>query len=164
MAYLPQISEADADRALRRVMFAANLKPGGEPPASIETRRSLLEAFQHIETPVVSEHEPVPIAVDQLTRQALRVLAEDPAFGQLVPGAPSSGSASGQPPRDFAVDPIALIGTTSLALLVLSTYINLERDSDGRWTFHLRINPVSDKLKTQIIKLATSLISVLPKK
>jgi hypothetical protein len=70
----------------------------------------------------------------------------------------------GTPARDFAVDPISLMGTTSLALLVLTTYINLERDADGRWTFHLRIKPVSDQLKIQIVKLATTLISVLPKK
>lgn len=158
------LSEADAERVLRRVMFAANLNLGSEPAVSTETRQSLLEAFQHIETPVASEPEPAPTAVDQLTRQTLRVLAKDPAFGQLVPDASSSGSAPGQPARDFAVDPISLIGITSLALLVLSTYVNVERDPYGRWTFHLRIKPVSDKLKTEIIKLATCLISVLPEK
>src|SRR5207245_2435161 len=98
---------------------------------------------------------------DQLTRQSLHVLAADPAFGRLVPDASKSSLASGEPARDFAVDPIAFIGATSLALMVLNTYVDLKRDADGRWTFHLRIKPASDKLRTQIVKLATTLISVL---
>ena len=157
------LSEKDAEDLLRSVVKVTNLKPGGEPAASAATRQALLEGLQHMDAPVPSEPEPAAATLDQLTRQTLRVLAEDPAFGQLVPDAPSSRSAPGQPARDFAVDPIALIGATSLALLVLSTYVNVERDRDGRWTFHLRIKPVSDKLKTQIIKLATRLIPVLPK-
>ncbi|MGH8626968.1 MAG: hypothetical protein ACREYC_17475, partial [Gammaproteobacteria bacterium] len=68
-----------------------------------------------------------------------------------------------QPTRDFAVDPISLIGITSLALLVLSTYVNLERDADGQWTFQLRIKPQSEKLKAGIIELAKKVIPVLPR-
>jgi hypothetical protein len=158
------LSEKDAERLLRRVLKATNLKPGGEPAASAETRQSLLESLQPIDTTVASEPEPVSDALDQLTRQTLRVLAEDPAYGQLVPDAPSSRSAPAQPARDFAVDPISLIGITSLALLVLSTYVNLERDADGRWTFQLRIKPQSEKLKAGIIELAKRLIPVLPGK
>jgi hypothetical protein len=158
------LSEKDAERLLRRVLKASNLKPGGEPAASAETRQSLLESLQQIDAPVASELKPVPDALDQLTRQALRVLAEDPAYGQLVPDSPSSRGAPAPPARDFAVDPISLIGITSLALLVLSTYVNFERHADGRWTFQLRIKPQSEKLKAGIIELAKKLIPLLPRK
>jgi len=158
------LSERDAERLLRRVLKATNLRPGGEPAASVETRLLLLEGLQAIDASVASEPEPVSDALDQLTRQTLRVLAEDPAYGQLVPNTPSSHSAPAEPGRDFAVDPISLIGITSLALLVLSTYVNLERDADGRWTFQLRIKPQSEKLKGGVIELAKKLIPVLLQK
>lgn len=157
------LSEKEAERLLRRVLKAANLRPGREPAASVETRQLLVEGLQPIDASVASEPESAPDALDQLTRQTLRVLAEDLAYGQLVPDAPSSRSAPAQPTRDFAVDPISLIGITSLALLVLSTYVNLERDADGQWTFQLRIKPQSEKLKAGIIELAKKVIPVLPR-
>jgi hypothetical protein len=158
------LSERDAERLLRRVLKAANLKPGGEPAASAETRQLLLEGLQRIDASVASEPESAPDILDQLTRQTLRVLAEDPAYGQLAPDASSPRSSPAQPARDFAVDPISFIGMTSLALLVLSTYVNLERDADGRWTFQMRIKPQTEKLKSGIIELAKKLIPVLPRK
>ncbi len=158
------LSEGDAERLLRRVLKASNLRPGGEPAASAGTRQSLLESLQLIDQPVAPEPEPVADAVNQLTKQALRVLAEDSVYSQLVPDAPASNSTQARPARDFAVDPIAFIGATSLALLVLSSYVDLKRDGDGRWTFHIRIKPTSDKLKAQIIELAKRLIPVLPQK
>lgn len=158
------LSEGDAERLLRRVLKASNLKPGSEPAASALTRQSLLESLQNIDQRIASEPEPIADALDQLTRQALRVLAEDSVYAQLVPDAPTSSSSQALPARDFAVDPLGFIGATSLALLVLSSYVDLKRDADGRWTFHLRINPTSDKLKAQIIELAKRLIPVLPKK
>jgi hypothetical protein len=151
----------EAERLLRRVLKATNLKPGGEPPASAETRRSLLESLQRIDAQVAPETEPVPDPLDQLIRQTLHVLAEDPVYGQLAPDARGTPA---QPSRDFAVDPVSLMGITSLALLVLSTYVNLERDADGRWTFQLRITPQSEKLKGGLIELAKKLIPVLPTK
>lgn len=150
------LSENDAEGLLRRVLKATNLKLGGEPGASAATRQALLEGLQHIDVPVRVRERPAADTLDQLTRQTLRVLAEDPAYGQLAPDAPAQAT------KDFAVDPISLIGITSLALLTLSTYVNLERDADGRWTFQLRINPVSEKLKAEIIELAKRLVSVLP--
>ena len=156
------LSEEDAERLLRNMVRAANLKPGDESAASPETRQALLEGLERLDLPVDSKPGPTKGARPGPIRQALRVLAEDPAYGQLVTDAPNSRGASVQSPRDFGVDPIAFIGTTSLALLVLSTYVDLKRDADGRWTFHLRIGPQSDKLKAQIIALAKSLISALP--
>lgn len=158
------LSEKEAERLLRRVVKATNLKPGREPAASGETRKLLLDGLRPIDASIASEPESRSDALDQLTRQVLRVLAEDVAYGQLVPDVASSDKAPDQPARDFAVDPISLIGITSLALLVLSTYVNLERDADGRWTFQMRINPQSDKLKTGIVELAKRLISALPQK
>ncbi len=159
---IDSLSETDAERLLRRVLRASNLKPGGEPAASAETRQSLFESLQRIDQPVAFESEPLADALDLLTKQALRVLAEDPVYAQLAPDVSTSGSSLARPARDFAVDPIEFIGATSLALLVLSSYVDLKRDVDGRWTFHLRIKPASEKVKAQIIELAKRLIPVLP--
>jgi hypothetical protein len=121
------LSETDAERLLRRVLKATNLKPSGEPTASAETRQSLLEGLQRINARVASEPEPGPSALDQLTKQALRVLAEDPVYGRLGSDEPGSHGKRDQPARDLSVDPVGFIGATSLALLVLNTYVDLNR-------------------------------------
>lgn len=154
------LSESDADRLLRQAIAVANLNSDGEPEASAQTREALVAAVQDSGATVDQGVDGDAADADALTRQALRVLAEDPAYGQLSPDA---GSARRGPTKDFAVDPLAFIGITSLALIVVNTYLKIERDADGKWTFQLSITPASEKLKLQVVELAKRLVSFLPK-
>lgn len=114
-----------------------------------ETRARLEEALLREGASATPEGDPA--------LQALRVLAADSDYR----GLPLDTFKASQ--RDFAVDPIQLMSAGSLALVVLSTYVDLKRTQDGKWSFHFRVKPQSDAIKTAILELAKQIATRLPR-
>jgi hypothetical protein len=143
-----------SDRLLRRTLVASGFSLSGQPAADADTRARLEQALETLE----GAPGEIPEASDpDVTLPALRVLAADPDLRQILENEPRR-----EQPKDFAIDPISLASSVTLALLVLSAYVDVRRDSEGRWSFHFRIRPQSDALKGQLIKLARAVLPKLP--
>jgi len=136
--------------ALRQAIVRAGLSSVGAPAADAELRSQIHDALENED---LSE----TLASTEPAAAALAVLQNDPDLRDLL-----DGRVPGDRPRDFATLP-ELLTVTSAALIVLSTYVEFERDKDGRWKFRFLIKPQTDKMKSAIVDLARSVGGVLPK-
>jgi hypothetical protein len=165
MINIDTLTDAQADNILRTVMKAADFNADAALPATVDTREVLSDAIQQIHPSVNSSTKDIKeIPAGELIKQALHIFAADPDYcGFLSPEQLIHQSESRVITRDFAFDPISFVSATSLCLVVLSTYIDIKRDVNGRWTFEMKVNPVGEKVKVALIDLAKSLVSILPK-
>jgi hypothetical protein len=76
---------------------------------------------------------------------SLILLAADPAMVPVL-----DSMIDNPPAEDFAVDPVTL-GVGVGALVVLQSYIKIERDKNGKWTFKFEKKPMSDTLLAKVI-------------
>jgi hypothetical protein len=68
--------------------------------------------------------------------------------------------AEAPPTRQFGIEPVTAIVLSTAVLMVLKTKIEIRRDKDGRWSFHLK----SDALSTPLLKkLLEKVLSWLPR-
>lgn len=150
-----------AERLLRQVLNDAEITAGDELPVTHETRQALLEGLQEYNE---NSQEPFLSSGQQgeLTKQSLKVLLLDPAFNDYLVEKPQREKQRSAIPRHFDVDVTSFLTTTTLALVVLSTYIDIKKDGKGQWTFHFRINSSNNALKVELIKLIKRLIPSLP--
>jgi hypothetical protein len=135
---------------LRQAIMRSGLSSVGTPEPTSDIRNKIAEAL--IDEP---EDSASPPALDP-TAAALAVLENDPDLTGLL-----NGSISGERPRDFSTLPEVLTATTA-AMLVLSSYVEIERDKNGRWTFRFIVKPQTDKLKIAILELARSVMRIPP--
>ena len=93
--------------------------------------------------------EPGTAAASQgdLARQALLVLAEDPATRTAIETMAANWNDSAQN-FDFG----ATLGITTAALLVLQTHIKFEKTPDGKWSLKIEKKPTSEKLLRPLVE------------
>ena len=108
---------------------------------------------------LVSEFKVVPsrisVSAGELARQALIVLADDPASRLAIESmAAEEGSASRQ-----TYDGGSTIALAIAAFYALSTAIDVERDKQGKWSFKMKVRPASE---ATVRRLVEKLISYLP--
>jgi len=147
----PSSANTSSDlQRLRQAITRSGFSAVGVPEPSVEMRARIEEALLH------EADSPAPASATDLTAAALTVLESDPDLTGLL-----DGSVSVEAPRDFSTLPEILTATTA-AMLVLSSYVELERDKSGRWKFRFIIKPQTDKMKTAILGLARSVTRILP--
>jgi hypothetical protein len=146
--------QTGSDRTLRRVLVAAGASAGDKPILDGSLRAGLETLLRDAGpgTPQVGGD-------DAISDVALAVVASDDDLKGLIERAEH-----GAPPKDFGVDPIQLLNSASLALIVLSLYLDIERDKNGRVSVKFGIKPVSDKVKSKLLDLIGSVARSLPKK
>ncbi len=90
----------------------------------------------------------------ELARQALLLLAEDPAYQE-----PLSALISGPPPVSFGVDPVTLTAVITAAIVVLQTRVKIEKDKDGNWTVLTDRKAASNSLLKALVQ---KLLALMP--
>jgi hypothetical protein len=133
-----------AANLLRTYVAAAQLTEA--PAADQETREALAEALNW-EFPDLAEPspdaDPVQAALDVIENDPdLQERIRDPRFQERATDFSSHGE---------------LLGQSVLVMMVLSTYIALERDKEGKWLFKFRLTPQSTTLKKAILNLVKAI-------
>ena len=147
------LSGKEADHLLRTVFRSAGLQTSDALPLTAETKQILLNYPTQLQEPDSN---------DEVTTLSLQILSEDPLLADFVHDEQLHVSTG--KPKHFSADSISLISATTLALVVLSTYVHIKRNSDGKWSFEFKVQNSSESLKTEIIKLIQKLITILPDK
>lgn len=152
-----QLSPEEAELLLRNVLKSTALYQVSDqtrPAPSEQLFEDLLRHHAQLAGPTAqTSGEDLGIA-----QQALMVLAADEAFEDYVSN--PERYAGDEKPSSFSIDPVSILSLTTLAMVVLSTYLNIKKDKDG-WTFELKITPLSDKLKKELLSLIKKLTSGL---
>ncbi|HYH67614.1 MAG TPA: hypothetical protein VD866_23150 [Urbifossiella sp.] len=81
---------------------------------------------------------------EDVAKAGLLLLAADPATAEAVDGLVE------HPPAEGFADPLTL-GIGVAALVVLQSYIKVERDKAGKWAFKFEKQPMSDSLLKHLI-------------
>jgi len=87
----------------------------------------------------------VATSAGDVAKASLLLLADDPTMAPVL-----DSMLDNPPAEDFAVDPVTL-GVGVAALVVLQSYIKIERDKNGKWTFKFEKKPMSDTLLAKVI-------------
>lgn len=131
------IRDLDDPRAIQ--VLAAITEPrlrdggGGEVQLTLELARYLAIGFGLVPDPDSSTSE------GDLARQALGVLADDPANREAV-----AALIRGPVPESFAVDPITVTALITFAMVVLKTRVHFQRDKSGKWQLDIDTAASSD--------------------
>lgn len=88
-----------------------------------------------------------PVSEGELARQALLVLAENPATRTAIETMAANWDNSRQK-FEFG----ASIGITAAVLLVLQTHIKFERNLDGKWSLKVEKKPTSEGLLKALVE------------
>lgn len=110
------------------------------PPWNSDLAKSLAREF-HVEPETAAASE------GELARQALLVLAEDPATRTAIETMAANWDNSRQK-FDFG----ASLGITAAVLFVLQTHIKFERTPDGKWSLKMEKKPTSEKLLKPLVE------------
>lgn len=154
---IEQLDSSAAQKLLWKIVKNAEIIDEELPDASILLKENFVEGLYN--TDFLAEKDVTGTGDMDVSRQALRVLMADDVYKQFF-----GGFTEPKPeiPKNYLTDPISIISATSLALMVLSTYVHIKRDKDGKWTFEFKIMPASNKLKLELISLIKKITSVLP--
>jgi hypothetical protein len=154
----PGHTDDDAVAQLRRVLRQAGLSVNDAPALSDDVSRCIIERLESWGAGG-NAPDPDPVTEADVAREALMLLAVDPAYAPLVSGRAGAAVEEPQGP-DFAVDPLTFVGVGTLGLIALSTYVHFKRTPEGTWSLEIKVQPASDKMKRQVIKLANKLIGL----
>jgi hypothetical protein len=136
-------------------VLAAMMQPlarGGEYETGLTPGlgRALGEAFG------VGPGEGKPASEGDVARQALLVLAQDPAKHQAL-----AALIEGDTPRSFSVGlDVAVIAGV---LILLQTHVKIEKGKDGKTSWKIEKKPTSDKLLKPLIEKLLGWISLEPR-
>jgi hypothetical protein len=111
------------------------------PELTPDLQKELASAFG------LSQTASEPASEEELTRQALTVLAEDPdrrAAIETMAAQPTHG------PQKF--EPLTTIALTTAVMIVLQTHVRFERSPDGKWTVRVEKKPTSDALLKGLVQ------------
>ncbi len=145
------ITALDDAAALRVLSLATGPGLRNDP---LEWSPDLASALRDHFAPPAAD-SPAPPA--DLARTALLALAADPQHT-----GPLRALIAGPPPQRFALDPVSGTLLITAALFALQSHIEIERDSEGRWTFKFKKEPTKDSLIAPLIKKLAALISGSP--
>ncbi|QJX00928.1 hypothetical protein [Frigoriglobus tundricola] len=81
----------------------------------------------------------------ELAKVCLQLVADDPAMRPVL-----EQMIENPPAESFSVDPLTLTLGVG-ALVILQSYIEIERDKNGKWTFKFKKQPMTDTLLGQVI-------------
>lgn len=135
-------------------------------PASI-TQNISKEALQNVSQQMESEIKDTTSEnhTDMLpARQALNLIYTDPLLRSTLQNIEITKLNFYEKPKQFNIDITTAFGGVTLAMILLSTYVNVERDKEGKWNFQFKIKPSSDSIKRELINLLKSLINTNPNK
>jgi hypothetical protein len=99
--------------------------------------------------------EPAKVTPGDLARQALLLLAEDPATRSAIETMAASAAQGAQPQKFDAGATVAIVAAT---LIVLQTHIRFERAATGKWKLTIEKKPTSDALLKGLVQKLVSLI------
>lgn len=94
-----------------------------------------------------------PVSEGELARQALALLAEDPAYRELI-----RALIEGPAPERFGLE-ITAIAMVPVVLLVLQTHVRFKRDKAGKWEILIEKKPTQTALLKSLIEKLLSWIS-----
>ena len=141
------IAQIDDETAQRILTTIARVRSGALPKDSRELRKAMVDEFT-----VGSGHA---ISGGELARQALLVLAEDPATRIAI----ETMAGEGEPGRGRTYDGGASIALGVAAYYALSTAVEISRDQQGKWSFKMRVKPAGE---AAVRKLVEKLVGYLP--
>lgn len=142
------LDDAAAQRILARIA-RSRLPAGATPPAwTPDLCQALAEAF------AVSPAAQPPTD-GELARQALLLLAEDPARRNAIHAMAGTGA---EAPLKY--DAGATVAVVTAVLLVLQTHVRFERDKQGKWSVVIEKKPTSEALLKPLVQ---KLLACLPK-
>lgn len=147
MIDLSHLDDETAQRILTTIARARSGSLSEAPPLS-GLRAALVDDFQ-----VVASH--TSVSAGELARQALMVLAEDPATRVAIDSMAAEAGSGGC--HRFDVGGTMALGFA--AYFALSTAIDIQRDKDGKWSFKMKVRPASEGA---VKKLVEKLIGYLP--
>jgi hypothetical protein len=143
------ISHFDDETAQRILTTIARVRSANSPtPALSDLREALAADFQVVPSPP-------SVSAGDLARQALTLLAEDPATRLAIESMAGEEESAGQ--HTYA-DP-ATIGLYLAVYYALSTAIDIDRDKHGKWSFKIKVKPAGE---AAVRKLVEKLIGYLP--
>jgi hypothetical protein len=146
MIDLTQLDDATAQRILAAIARARS-RNVPEPPFPA-LRQALAHDFQLAPSRT-------SVSDGDLARQALIVLAEDPATRLAIDSMAAEEGSAGI----HTFDGGASIALGIAAYFALSTALDIKRDKDGKWSFHMKVKPASE---AAVKKLVEKLIGYLP--
>jgi hypothetical protein len=145
MIDLARLDDATAQRILATI---ARARSASTPEDSPEFQQALADEFKIAPSPT-------GISAGELAREALIVLAEDPATRLAIDSMAREQAPAGLQKYDGG----ATIALGVAAYFALSTAIDIQRDKQGKWSFKMKVKPASE---AAVKKLVEKLIGYLP--
>lgn len=137
-----QIRELDDRTAARLLSVIANsrVQEGGVETEISPDMAEALRAEFGVDAP------PAAIVPGDLARDALLLLAWDPAYERVL-----MGLLTGPETKTFGVDPVTAAAVITGALVVLQTHVRIERDKKGKWSFLMEKKAASDGVLKAVV-------------
>jgi hypothetical protein len=154
-----ELNDQDAHKLLAHVIRQSGLNMNRKAETAIPEDGLKAIYAQLSESLNVADEEPVSKSP---SLQALGVIVSDPLLKSSVQNYDPDASYSKEKTKQFSWDATTILTSTTLALVVLNSYLNIEKDKDGKWTFQFQIKPSSDGIKKELLGLIKSLITVVP--
>ena len=136
------IQNIDSARALQILAIVCRSHRNQQPSAlTPNLRKELALTFD------LPDAASEPVSDEELAKQALLLLAEDPerrAAIETMAAQPELGR------QKF--DMGLTIGLTAAVLLVLQTHVRFERHEDGKWSVKIEKKPTSDALLKSLVQ------------
>ena len=146
MIRIAELDDSTAQRILRTIVRA---RSGGTDEDHTGLRSALMTEFE-----ALPSH--AGVSDGDLARQALIVLAEDPATAVAIETMAKEIALSS---HRQTYDGGASIALAVAVLFVLRTGLDIERDKQGKWSIKVKVKPGSD---SAVKKLIDKLINYLP--
>ena len=138
---IASLDDATAQRILASIARARVRSGAQELSWTIDLRQALAGAFE-----VSGQPEP-PVSAGDLARQALLLLAEDPATRQAI------GTMAGHVPETRERFDFGTTVALAVAVLVaLQAHVRFERDKNGRWSIQVEKRPTKDTLLKPLVE------------
>jgi hypothetical protein len=141
---MTDLSQLDDQTAQRILTIIARARSRDTQQDSPTLRAALAREF---------DVTPATATEGDLARQALLVLAEDPATRLAI-----ESIAKEEPTGHQTYDPGASIGLALAAYFALSTAVDLQY-KDGKWSFKLKVKPAGE---AAVKKLVEKIVGYLP--
>ena len=135
------LDDATAQRILASIA-RARLRSGAEELSwTIDLRQALAWAFE------VSGQPQAPVSAGDLARQALLLVAEDPATREAI-----STMAERVPETRERFDFGTTVALAAAVLVALQTHVHFERDKNGRWPIQVEKRATKDTLLKPLVE------------